>query len=121
MKTFSMGGVHPSDNKLSRSTAIEVLPLPETVYLPLSQHIGAPAVAKVAKGDQVKTGQLIAEAGGFVSANLHSPVSGTVTAVEMRPNGQGLPQMIIVIRREGDEWADGIDRSEQLLRDCTRS
>ena len=117
MKTFPKGGVHPSDNKLSRASAVEVLPLPEVVNVPLAQHIGAPAVAKVAKGDQVKTGQLIAEAAGFVSANIHAPVSGTVTAVEMQPNGQGQRQMMITIRREGDEWAEGIDTSSTLVRE----
>ena len=64
-----MGGVHPQENKLSRAKAIEVLPLPEVVQIPLGQHIGAPATAKVAKGDKVLTGQLIAEATGFMSAN----------------------------------------------------
>ena len=67
MKTFPMGGVHPSENKLSCAKPIEVLPLPDVVTIPLAQHIGAPAVAKVAKGDRVLTGQLIAEAGSFMS------------------------------------------------------
>ncbi len=80
MKTFPIGGVHPSENKLSGAKPIEVLPLPDVVTIPLAQHIGAPAVAKVAKGDKVVTGQLIAEAGSFMSANIHAPVSGTVTA-----------------------------------------
>ena len=116
-----MGGVHPSENKLSCAKPIEVLPLPEVVTIPLAQHIGAPAVAKVAKGDKVLTGQLIAEAGSFMSANIHSPVSGTVTAVDMVPNGQGLRQMMITIKREGDEWAEGIDRSETLVKVCPLS
>lgn len=64
---------------MSRAEAVEVLALPDVVNVPLSQHIGAPAVAKVAKGDKVKVGELIAEAAGFVSANIHAPVSGTVT------------------------------------------
>ena len=113
-----MGGVHPSENKLSCAKPIEVLPLPEVVTIPLSQHIGAPAVAKVAKGDKVLTGQLIAEAGSFMSANIHSPVSGTVTAVDMALNGQGLRQMMITIKREGDDWAEGIDRSDTLVKVC---
>ena len=62
MKTFPIGGVHPSENKLSGAKPIEVLPLPDAVAIPLAQHIGAPAAAKVAKGDKVLTGQLIAEA-----------------------------------------------------------
>lgn len=121
MKTFPIGGVHPSANKLSCAKPIEVLPLPEAVNIPLAQHIGAPAVAKVAKGDKVLTGQLIAEAGSFMSANIHSPISGTVTAVDMVPNGQGLRQMMITIKREGDEWAEGIDRSDKLVKECTLS
>ena len=75
MKTFPIGGVHPSENKLSRGSAVESLPLPDVVNIPLSQHIGAPATAKVAKGDRVLAGQLIAEATGFMSANIHAPVS----------------------------------------------
>lgn len=94
------------------------MPLPESVNVPLSQHIGAPAVARVAKGDTVKVGQLIAEAVGFMSADIHAPVSGVVTAVDLLPNGQGIRQPMITIRREGDEWAEGIDRSKELVREC---
>ncbi len=119
MKTFPIGGVHPSDNKKwSCAKAIEVLALPDVVNIPLGQHIGAPATAKVAKGDKVLTGQLIAEATGFMSANIHSPISGTVTAVDMQPNGQGLRQMMITIKREGDEWMPEIDRSAEVKREC---
>ena len=120
MKTFPIGGIHPSDNKKwSKGSAIEVMALPDVVTIPLGQHIGAPAVAKVAKGDKVLTGQLIAEAASFMSANIHSPISGTVTAVDMQPNGQGLRQMMITIKREGDEWVEDIDRSETLVKECT--
>lgn len=121
MKTFPIGGVHPSENKLSSAKPIEVLPLPDAVCIPLAQHIGAPAVAKVAKGDKVLTGQLIAEAGSFMSANIHSPISGTVTAVDLVPNGQGLRQPMISIKREGDEWVEGIDRSKTLVKECALS
>lgn len=119
MRTFPIGGVHPSANKLSAGKPIEVLPLPDVVNIPLGQHIGAPAVAKVAKGDKVLTGQLIAEAGGFMSANIHSPISGTVTAVGPQLNAQGLRQPMITIKREGDDWVEGIDRSETLVKECT--
>ena len=68
MKTFSIGGVHPAENKLSAGKAIETLALPKQAVFPLSQHIGAPATAIVKKGDVVKVGTKIAEAGGFVSA-----------------------------------------------------
>ncbi len=119
MKTFPIGGVHPSDNKhWSNTKQIEVLELPDVVSIPLGQHIGAPATSVVAKGDKVLTGQLIAEATGFMSANIHSPISGTVASVDMQPNGQGLRQMMITIKREGDEWAPEIDRSAEIKREC---
>lgn len=118
MKTFPIGGVHPSENKLSSGTPIEVLPLPDQVNIPLAQHIGAPATVKVAKGDKVLTGQLIAEATGFVSANVHSPISGTVTSVDQQLNGQGIRQMMISIKREGDEWLESIDRTPEIKREC---
>ena len=117
MKTFPIGGVHPSDNKKwSKSKAIEVMELPDTVTIPLAQHIGAPATALVKKGDAVKVGDKIGEATGFMSANIHAPISGTVTAVDLQPNGQGLRQMMVTIKREGDEWAEGIDLSTDLVK-----
>ena len=120
MKTFPIGGIHPSDNKQwSKDKAIERLELPDQVAVPMIQHIGAPAVPIVAKGDKVLTGQLIAQAAGFVSANIHAPISGTVTAVDIFPNGQGLRRQMIVIKREGDEWLESIDRTETLKRECT--
>ncbi len=119
MKTFPKGGIHPPENKLSAGSAIEVLPLPQSVVVPLSQHIGAPAVAEVAKGDKVLAGQLIAKAGGFVSSAVHSPVSGTVTAIEAVPNASGIKVMSVTIAVEGDEWAPEIDRSAKLETECT--
>ena len=122
MKTFPIGGVHPSDNKKwSKTKAIENMELPDVVTIPLAQHIGAPATAIVAKGDKVKVGQKIAEATGFMSANIHAPISGTVTAVDLQPNGQGLRQMMITIKREDDEWAEGIDLSTDLVKECNLS
>ena len=121
-KTFPIGGVHPSDNKKwSKTKAIEKMELPDVVTIPLAQHIGAPATAIVAKGDKVKVGQKIAEATGFMSANIHAPISGTVTAVDLQPNGQGLRQMMITIKREDDEWAEGIDLSTDLVKECNLS
>ena len=119
MKTFPIGGVHPSDNKQwSKGSAIEIMELPDVVNIPLAQHIGAPATAIVKKGDSVVVGQKIAEATGFMSANIHAPISGTVTAVDLQPNGQGLRQVMITIKREGDEWSESIDRSETLVTEC---
>lgn len=116
-----MGGIHPPENKLSASAPIEILPPPATVTIPLSQHIGAPAVAEVAKGDKVVVGQLIARAGGFVSSTIHSPVSGTVSAVEAVTNGSGCKVMAVIISVEGDEWAPTIDRSPTLVTECALS
>lgn len=97
------GGVHPNDGKsLAKDKAIvELLPKGELVY-PLSQHIGAPAVAKVAKGDRVLKGQLIAEAGGFVSAPIYASVSGTVKAIEPRVNPTGAKVPCIVVENDGE-------------------
>ena len=85
------GGIHPYDGKeLSKDKPIkELFPAVGEMVFPLSQHIGAPAVPVVAKGDYVLAGQLIAEAGGFVSANIHSSVSGTVKAIEPRTLATG--------------------------------
>ena len=118
-KTFPIGGVHPSDNKQwSKSSAIETMELPDVVNIPLSQHIGAPATAIVKKGDKVVVGQKIAEATGFMSANIHAPISGTVTAVDLLPNGQGIRQMMITIKREDDIWDEAIDRTDTLVTEC---
>ena len=96
------GGIHPNDGKaLSKDKPIrEVLPKGELVY-PLSQHIGAPAKAIVAKGDHVLAGQKIAEAGGFVSANIFASVSGTVKAIEARLGVAGGMQESIIIENDG--------------------
>ncbi len=96
------GGLHPYDGKeLSKDKPItEYLPQGELVY-PLSQHIGALAVPCVAKGDQVLAGQKIAEAGGFVSANIYSSVSGTVKAIEPRMTVSGAKVNCIVVANDG--------------------
>lgn len=113
--TFSIGGIHPNDNKISRDCKIEVLPLPKTVYVSMAQHLGAPAKPVVAVGDSVKTGQVIAEPGGFISAFVHSPASGTVKSIAPRKDLAGNNVMHIEISVEGDEWAEGIDLSDTLV------
>lgn len=99
--TFT-GGIHPYDGKdLTKDKPIRrVLPKGDLVY-PLSQHIGAPAVPIVKKGDRVLTGQKIAEAGAFVSAPVHATVSGTVKAIEMRRVVTGDNVMSIVVENDG--------------------
>ena len=113
--TFSIGGIHPADSKLSRGCKIETLPLPPKVYVSMFQHLGAMAKPVVAVGDTVKAGQMIAEPGGFISAYIHSPVSGKVTAIGPRKDLAGFNQMHIEIEVQGDEWAEGIDLSPELV------
>lgn len=114
LKTFRIGGVHPPENKLSASEKIKVLSVPEQVIIPLGQHIGAPATPVVQKGDSVKAGQLIAQAAGFVSANIHSSVSGTVVAIDNVIDAAGLSKPAITIKVEGDEWIPEIDRTDKI-------
>lgn len=101
-KLTFLGGIHPSDGKkLSKDRPIKaVLPKGDLVY-PLSQHIGAPAKPVVSKGDHVLTGQMIAEAGGFVSAPIYASVSGTVKAIEPRRVVTGDMVESIIIENDG--------------------
>lgn len=115
MKTFSIGGIHPNDSKLSKDCRIEVLPVPSKVYISVAQHLGAPATPIVKAGDTVKTGQVIAEPAGFISAYVHSSVSGTVRSVAPRKDIAGNNVIHIEIDVEGDEWAEGIDLSDTLV------
>ena len=114
IKTFRIGGIHPDENKLSNDAVTQPAPLPKQAVFPMSQHIGAPAKPVVKKGDKVKVGTLIAEAGGFISAPIHSSVSGTVFRVDNAINASGYLQPAIIINVEGDEWEETIDRSTKL-------
>jgi len=120
VKTFRIGGVHPEENKLSADQPIKVAALPEVAVFPLGQHIGAPAKAVVAKGDKVKVGTMIAEAGGFVSAGIYSSVSGTVQKIDTVIDASGYRKPAIYIKVEGDEWEETIDRSEDLVKTADR-
>jgi electron transport complex protein RnfC len=97
------GGVHPSENKeFSEHIALKPFPAPKTVVIPMSQHLGAPANPIVQVGDTVKVGQKIGEAAGFISAPVHSSVSGTVVAVEPRMHGvMGTEMTAVVIESDG--------------------
>jgi len=116
LKTFSRGGVHPPEHKLSAGSKIQELPLPDIVVIPVSQHLGAPSKVMVNRGDQVKVGQLIAQAEGFVSTNIHSSVSGKVLKVDKFMDSSGYRKMAIQIHVEGDKWLETIDRSDDLVR-----
>ena len=115
LKTFALGGVHPEENKLSANAPIETLALPKQAIVPLGQNLGAPSRAIVKRGDKVKVGQLIAEASGFISTNIHSPVSGAVLKIDSVIDGTGFKRPGIVINVEGDEWDESIDRSEDIV------
>jgi electron transport complex protein RnfC len=121
LKTFPVGGVHPPENKLTANCPIQYLPLPQSVVIPVSQHIGTPANIVVNKGDSLKTGQVIAESKGFVSAFIHSSVSGKVNKIDTVIDSTGYRQTAVFIDAEGDEWVDTIDRSDEILVDIKLS
>ena len=101
------GGIHPDDQKAATNKkAIEPMAPPKQVVLPVSMHIGAPAKPVVKKGDQVFLGQLVAEAGGNVSANIHATVSGTVVDVAPRPHPNGSKVLSVVIENDFQDTPD---------------
>lgn len=119
LKTFAKGGVHPAESKYSASSAIENLPLPKTVSIPIAQHIGAPSKPVVQKGDKVKVGDIIAESAGFVSANIHSSVSGTVSKIDHVLDSTGYKKPCVIIDVEGDEWNEKMDKSTDLKKEIS--
>ena len=120
-RTFSKGGIHPNDSKISENAAIEQFPLPETGYVSMAQHLGAPAEPVVSPGDTVKVGQLLGKPSGFISAAVHSPFSGTVKSVEPYADLAGNKVMTVVIEVNGDEWLDTIDRTDTIVREIPYS
>lgn len=116
-KTFHMGGVHPEANKFAHGKSVVTFPLPDQAVVYMTQHLGAPATPVVQKGDYVKVGQLVGEASGFVSANIHSPISGTVNRVDMIADITGYKKPAIVIDRQGDEWDESIDTTDDIVRE----
>ena len=100
LKTFPMGGIHPKENKLTSSKEIKRLSPPKVVYVPIAQHIGIPSEIIVERKDKVKKGQVIAKSGGYVSSNIHTPVTGTVTKLDMLIDSSGYKKQCIVIRTD---------------------
>lgn len=121
LKTFIKGGVHPEENKLSAGSSIQKAIIPAEVLISLGQSLGAPAKAIVAKGDLVKTGQLIAVGEAFISANVHSSVSGKVVKIDDIDDQSGYRRTAVVIATEGDEWMETIQRGTELKRECNLS
>jgi electron transport complex protein RnfC len=115
LNTFPQGGIHPPECKFTQSSPIKPLPVPKNVIIPVSQNLGAGSTPVVAKGDHIKTGQLIATANGFVSSNIHSSVSGVVSKIDTIIDVSGYRQTAIFIEVQGDEWVDTIDRSTDLI------
>jgi len=115
LKTFPKGGIHPPEVKLSADKPIEKIPLPANIKIPISQHIGVPAVPTVERGESVKTGQIIAKTGGFVSANIHAPATGKVAKISEEMDVSGYRRMTVMIRVDKEEqWAEGIDTTDEL-------
>lgn len=116
MNTFRIGGVHPEENKLTADIPIQVAQRPKVAVFPMGQHIGAPAVPVVQKGDKVKVGTLIAKPmERALSTCIHSSVSGTVLKVDTVVDASGYKRPAVYINVEGDEWEETIDRSKTLV------
>ncbi|NOY37694.1 MAG: electron transport complex subunit RsxC [Chlorobi bacterium] len=113
-RTFPRGGIHPPEWKLSAGEPIKEISAPARVIIPLTQHLGAPAVPVVERGTAVVTGQLLAQGQGFVSANIHTPVSGKVIKIDAAIDASGYKRTAIIIDVDGDEWDSTIDRSPSL-------
>ncbi len=119
LKTFKIGGIHPKENKLSAKSTIEKLPIPKSVEVLVAQHIGAPSSVIVKRGDLVKVGTVVAKSSGFVSTNIHSPVSGKVKKIDNIADTSGYKKQAIIIDVDGDEWEEGIITTDELITDTS--
>lgn len=119
LKTFRIGGIHPKENKYSAGKPLETITLPTQVIVPLAQHIGAPCQPVVKRGEEVKVGTLLGKSVGFVSANIHSPVSGKVKKIDKALDASGYKRDAVFIDVVDDEWLDTIDRTNTLVRECS--
>lgn len=109
LHTFRKGGVHPPESKLTASDKIIPVELPREVVITFAQHIGAPAKCELKKGDHVDRGDLIAAAGGFVSANVHASISGTVTKVDKYKTAFGIPVDTVTITATDEDHLHDLD------------
>ena len=119
LRTFPKGGIHPPENKLTSSKPIKRLPAPKVVYVPISQHIGIPAEIVVDRKDKVEIGQVIAKSGGFVSSNIHAPVAGTVTKLDMIIDTRAYKQQCIVIRTDQKDETNFQDADLPLIQEIS--
>jgi len=121
MRSFRIGGIHPAENKFAAGKKIKTATLPKQVVIPLAHYIGTPADPVVKRGDVVKVGQLIGQASGFISANVHSSVSGKIVKLDVQLDASGYKRPAVFIEVEGDEWLETIDRNPEIKRECTLS
>ena len=105
LKRSAHGAEVPHEKRTSNLETV-VMPLPSKIVLSMSQHIGAPATPTVAKGDQVYVGSVVGKAGGFVSSDIHSGVSGTVDSITTITGSNGAPQTAVVIIPDGEQKVD---------------
>ena len=117
MRTFKIGGVHPKEYKLSAGKKTQIALLPQQAIIPLGHYLGAPSTAVVTKGDIVKVGQLIGQANGFVSSNVHASVSGKVAKIDDAIDASGYKRPAVFIDVDGDDWLETIDRSSEVKRE----
>lgn len=117
MNTFKLGGIHPEENKLAKNSKVEVFPLPKKAVVFVSQHLGTSSVPVVRKGDRVKTGQLLAKAEAFICANTHSPFTGVITKIDLAKDFNAYAKLAFYIDVEEDEWEEGIDVSDEIVRE----
>lgn len=125
-KSFGVGGIHPEEYKhLTEHKEIENADVPNVAYIPVSQHLGAPAEIIVKVGQEVEEGELIAKATGFISANVHASIPGTVIGIEDRYISVGRKSKVVVIQLKGEfkksgkilELSDWRSKSKEFLLD----
>ena len=121
IKTFPLGGIHPAENKYTADKSIDKLETPKQVSIPITQHIGAPAKPVVEQREKVKVGQVIAKSAGFVSANIHATIAGTVAKFDKVMDSTGYKRDAIIIKagKDEEEWDESIDLSHELVKDIS--
>jgi electron transport complex protein RnfC len=119
LKTFPKGGIHPEENKITSSKAIKRMTVPTVVYVPIAQHIGIPSEIIVETKEKVKIGQVIAKSGGFVSSNIHSPVAGTVTKLDMVIDTSAYKKQCIIIRTDQKDESNFVIPEFPLKKEIT--
>ena len=117
LKTFPKGGIHPPENKITAEKEIKRMEVPKVVNVPIAQHIGIPAEIVVDRKDKVVKGQVFAKSGGFVSSNIHTPVAGTVTKLDLIIDSSGYKKQCIVIRTDAKNPSNFEEIEEPLKTD----